>query len=195
MKRTNLESPVRLRILQTARDLFYRQGYRATGINEIIKKSGVAKASFYAYFPSKESLAVAYVQAMNVEETRALAEAVQKFKSPYEKLIGLIDFLIPWAEASDYRGCTYLNISSEILDHAHPIRRESIAHYDWDHRLILKLLHELKDQKGAAWKNRDVEALARDYMLIFTGALALAQLYHQPKPFQDAKEAVRRLLA
>lgn len=194
MVNSRTESEARLRILDTARDLFYRNGYRATGINEIIQKSGVAKATFYAHFPSKESLAYAYVESMNREELRVLEESMEKLSGPYEKLIGLVDFLIPWSRERDYRGCAYLNISSEITDHANPVRRESKEHYLAVRRLVGRLMQELKKAKGASWKNRDPEQLADDYMLIFSGALAMAQIYHNPEPFHDAIEAVKRLL-
>ncbi len=55
-------------------------------------------------------------------------------------------------------------------------------------------MQELKKAKGASWKNRDPEQLADDYMLIFSGALAMAQVYHNPEPFHHAIEAVKRLL-
>ncbi len=188
------ESQARRRILNTARELFYHNGYRATGINEIIRKSGVAKATFYAHFPSKESLAYAYVESMNREETRVMEESLEKFPGPYEKLIGLIEFLIPWSRERDYRGCAYLNISSEITDHVNPVRRESKDHYLAVRRLIGRLMQELKKADGASWKNRDTEQAANDYMLIFSGALAMAQVYHNPEPFRAAIEAVKRLL-
>ncbi|TAK09569.1 MAG: TetR/AcrR family transcriptional regulator [Candidatus Manganitrophaceae bacterium] len=194
MVHSKTESQARRRILDTARELFYRNGYRATGINEIIQKSGVAKATFYAHFPSKESLAYAYVESMNREELRLMEEGMEKFSGPYEKLIGLIEFLIPWSRERDYRGCAYLNISSEITDHANPVRRESKDHYLAVRRLVGRLMQELKKAKGASWKNRDTEQAADDYMLIFSGALAMAQVYHNPEPFRAAIEAAKRLL-
>src|SRR4029079_6105891 len=96
-KKSPAESDSARRILATACDLFYRNGYRATGINEIIRKSGVAKATFYAHFPSKESLAFADGESMNREENRVMEESLEKFPGPYEKLIGLVEFLIPWS--------------------------------------------------------------------------------------------------
>ena len=48
--------------MSVAADLFYKQGYRATGVNEVIEKSGVAKATFYSHFPSKDDLALAYLR-------------------------------------------------------------------------------------------------------------------------------------
>jgi len=56
------------RILDVASDLFYRQGYRATGINEVIKESGVAKATFYNHFPTKDDLCYAYLEGVRVRE-------------------------------------------------------------------------------------------------------------------------------
>jgi len=55
-------------------------------------------------------------------------------------------------------------------------------------------MRDLKVQRGSAWKDRDAEKAADDYMLIFSGALAMAQVYHDPKPFLKAIDAVRRLL-
>jgi len=191
---THTESRARDRILTTASELFYRNGYRATGINEIIRKSGVAKATFYLHFPSKESLVLAYVESMNREEIRVMEEGLKKYPGPYEKLIGLVEFLISWSKERDYRGCAYLNISSEIPDHANPVRRESKHHYVEVRKLVGRLMQELKRVRGTAWKHRDAEQAADDYMLIFSGALAMAQVYHDPEPIRHAIQAVKRLL-
>src|SRR5882672_1940569 len=183
------------RILATASDLFYRNGYRATGINEIIEKSGVAKATFYDHFPSKESLALAYVKSMNEADKRGVEEGLKPFPGPYEKLLGLLDFLVPWSKERDYRGCSYLNIASEIPDHSHPVRHESKGRYQVIRTLVGQLVHELKKQRGRAWKDKDADRIADDYLLIFAGALALAQVYHHPRPLREAKDAATRLLA
>jgi AcrR family transcriptional regulator len=194
MANLQTESRARQRILDTARQLFYRNGYRATGINEIIRKSGVAKATLYAHFPSKESLAYAYVESMNREENRVMEEFLKRFPGAYEKLIGLLEFLIPWSRERDYRGCAYLNISSEITDPANPVRRESRDHYLAVRRLVGQLMQELKKTRGVSWRHRDAEQTADDFMLIFSGALAMAQVYHNPEPIRDAIEAAKRLL-
>jgi AcrR family transcriptional regulator len=183
------------RILSTARDLFYRQGYRATGINEIIEKSGVAKATFYANFPSKDDLALAYIKTMNEREGREVSEGLEKYAGPYEKLLGLLEWSIDWSKERDYRGCAYLNISSEVPDHEHPVRQESKGHYRTLRVVIGGLMKELKAKRGAAWKDRDPDKLADDFMLIFAGALAMSQIYHDAAPFRGAAGAAKRLLA
>ena len=62
------------RILLTAHDLFYRDGIRATGIDRVIAESGVAKKTFYRYFPSKDDLIVAFLEYRH----RQLDELVQR---------------------------------------------------------------------------------------------------------------------
>jgi AcrR family transcriptional regulator len=195
MIKEQTQSEAHQRILKTARDLFYRQGYRATGINEIIAKSGVAKATFYAHFPSKEALALAYVKAMNRDELSAMQEGLAQYPGPYEKLMGLLEYSIPWSEERDYRGCAYLNISSEVTDHANPVRQESMGHYQAVRQMIGQIMHDLKRERGLAWKDRDAEKVADDFMLVFSGALAMAQVYHDPEPFHEAIDAARRLLS
>ena len=194
MKTARTDSDAGRRILATAGDLFYRNGYRATGINEIIERSGVAKATFYANYPSKESLALAYVKAMNEADSRDAVQSLRKYKGPFDQLLGLLEFASSWTRERDYRGCTYLNISSEIPDHAHPVRLESRNHYVTLRALIGRLMKELKAERGEAWKGRDAEKLADEYLLIFVGATALASLYHDPQPFRDAIASAKRLL-
>lgn len=191
MEHGNPESEAYQRILTTAQDLFYRNGYRATGINEIIKKSGVAKATFYAHFPSKESLAYAYVRSMNELENANTLAGLEKYNGPYARLIGLLKYLTTWSHERDFRGCAYLNISSEIPDPGNPVRLESVAHYKGVRALVGRLVEQLKAERHKDW---DAVQVADDYMLILSGAVAMAQVYHDKKPFLQAIEAVKRLL-
>jgi hypothetical protein len=74
------------------------------------------------------------------------------------------------------------------------VRRESKDHYLAIRRLAGRLVLDLKKVRGAAWKDRDPEQVADDFMLIFSGSLAMAQVYHDPGPFKEALEAAKRLL-
>jgi Transcriptional regulator len=195
VKSEKTESEARQRILKTATDLFYRNGYRATGINEIIDKSGVAKATFYAHFPSKEDLAFEYIRTLNQAENQSALTALEKYSGPHEKLIGMFDYLIGWAKERDYRGCAYLNIASEMPDPSHAVRAESRSHYDALRSLSRKLVTDLKVLRGPAWRDRDADKVSEDYLLILSGALTMSQVYHDAKPFRDAAAAAKRLLA
>jgi AcrR family transcriptional regulator len=79
------------RILNTAADLFYRNGYRATGINEVIAKAEVAKATFYAHFPTKDDLCLAYLKDRNSREAGEIMDFVNSKRTPLTRFYAVMD--------------------------------------------------------------------------------------------------------
>jgi hypothetical protein len=114
---------------------------------------------------------------MNEVDGRDAVESLRKYKGPAAQLLGLLEFASTWTEERDYRGCTYLNMASEIPDPANPLRVESKNHYLGLRTLIGRLMKDLKAERGESWRGRDAEKLADEYLLIFAGAMALAPLY------------------
>ena len=129
----------RERIIDTALRLFYEQGYLATGINQIISESQVAKATFYNHFSSKENLCVAYLQARHIIWMEWLKDSVEVHTSTEECLRGVFVFLREWMERCNFRGCAFLNIASEVPTLNNKIRAEVIKHKD-DLKLYLRQL-------------------------------------------------------
>ena len=114
---------VRDRILATARDLIYREGPRAVGIDRIIAESGVAKMSLYRWFPSKDDLIVAVLH----EEERATWAVwdanLQRFKgAPLKQLRAQFASLAEFMDAPTFRGCAFLNAAMAFADEQHPAR-------------------------------------------------------------------------
>ena len=95
----------RERIMTVASELFYKQGYRATGINEVIEKSGVAKATFYNHFPSKDDLVHAYLVGVVDSELGSLDNELRKTRGPLNRFLLAINWLQPWLESTQFRGC------------------------------------------------------------------------------------------
>ena len=107
-------SEARQNILDTASDLFGRRGYDLVGINEIIEKSGVAKATFYAHFKSKEKLCGEWLKADAVE-VEAGNEALLRLDAPtLEKLRRKFDGLKKYVKSSEFRGCPF-SITASML--------------------------------------------------------------------------------
>jgi AcrR family transcriptional regulator len=104
----------RERILEKTFTLFHKQGYNATGINQIIEEAKVAKASFYQHFKSKEDLCVAFLDQRHVFWFDELKKFTSKEKDPKSKVTASLDFLIYMNEKENFRGCSFLNILSEI---------------------------------------------------------------------------------
>ena len=103
--------PPRDRILQTAHDLFYRDGVRATGIDRVIAESGVAKVTFYRQFPSKDDLILAF---LGYRHERWMAWFVDALARHGGTLAAVVPALDEWFASADYRGCAFLNSVGEL---------------------------------------------------------------------------------
>lgn len=183
----------RERIIKTALRLFYRQGYLATGINQIIAESNVAKATFYAHFPSKEVLCVAYLQARHGIWMQWLQERVEQHESAREKLFAIFTFLEEWMRDCEFRGCAFLNIASEIPAINSAIRNEVVAHKDCLQRYILKIIHTLLREEQVLFLPDSKRTADMVYVLV-EGAIAASQNYNEVWPITAARETVERLL-
>ncbi len=188
-----IEKTARERIISTALDLFYRQGYLATGINQIISESQVAKASFYAHFPSKEALCLAYLQARHQLWMSWLREGVEKKKTARGKLLAVFAFLKRWMKESGFRGCAFLNIASEIPSVENEIRNEVIKHKD-ELRKYLQNIIAAAIESGGSSAGLDASETTRIIYVLIEGAIVASQNYNATWPIDSAREAAERLI-
>ncbi|MHA7287758.1 TetR/AcrR family transcriptional regulator [Arthrobacter sp. MDT3-44] len=100
----------RERILATSYDLFLQQGVRAVGVNEIIATAGVAKATFYHHFPSKDDLVLAFFERRQQLFTVGYlsAECERRADTPRGQLLAIFDIFDEWFHAPDFAGCPYI---------------------------------------------------------------------------------------
>lgn len=188
------DSKARDRILQKAEELFYTQGYQATGINQIIEEAGVAKATFYANFPSKDDLCVAYLQTMGRKEEQTFAEALAQQKTPLGRFMCTAELLIPWLEESEYRGCAFLNTIPEVPNFRDPIRKEAEQFYRNYESLMIQLSAELIESDRKRYGHLNAEALARSFIVLVAGGVALSALHHSLEPMKNAIGMIRQLV-
>ncbi|MDR5824672.1 MULTISPECIES: TetR/AcrR family transcriptional regulator [unclassified Caballeronia] len=166
------------RILQTAHDLFYRDGIRATGIDRVIAESGVAKKTFYRYFPSKDDLIVAFLEFRHDNWMNWFKDALQRHGGT---LAALVPALAEWFGAESYRGCAFINSVVEIggtLPQAVEIARR----HKRDMTSAIRAL-----MPAARTAKADAQALA----LAVDGAIVAAQFADSPA---DALKALARLV-
>lgn len=181
------------RIINKALELFYRQGYIATGINQVIAESGVAKNTFYYYFPSKDDLCVSYLQEMDKHWREEIKAKINMYKKPLERLFAPLEFLKMWNENNEFRGCPFLNMVSEVTDPKTNIRKEVIYHKEGFKTIIAELVKELKNS-DKKYKNIDVESITEAYYIIAEGAIVVSQNYRDSKPFILARKNIEKLL-
>lgn len=166
------------RILHTAHDLFYRDGIRATGIDRVIAESGVAKKTFYRYFPSKDDLIVAFLDFRHENWMAWFRDALARHGGT---LTALVPALAEWFGSESYRGCAFINSVVEVgatlpqaLDISRRHKRDMTA-------AIRALMPASRTAKA------DAQALA----LAVDGAIVTAQFADSPA---DALKALARVV-
>jgi AcrR family transcriptional regulator len=105
------------RILAAAYALFSTRGVHPVGVDEIIRTAGVAKATFYKYFPSKDALVVAFLarhQRVWSCEWLATGVAARAGADPEKELLEVFTLLGEWHAASDFAGCSFINTLLEL---------------------------------------------------------------------------------
>lgn len=171
------------RIVETASRLFYTQGYNSTGINQLIAEAGVAKASLYQYFPSKEDLLVEYLTFTAESTNKALSAIVDKEATPKAKVLALFDFLLKFGQQNDYQGCNFLNVASEI-----PKDNDRV-------RLVIKnQKKQIRALFAEILKPDGKESLADEMYLLFDAALMSSKVFGDGWPVQTARGMAERLL-
>lgn len=131
-------SPARRRLLDTATRLFYNGGIHAVGIDRIIAEAGVAKATFYKHFPSKDELVVAYIEEQD-RLGRAAVAALPK-RPPREMVAAILGRISDATTAGGWRGCPFLNAAAEYPDPASNVRKAIDARRAWYHGSLRDLL-------------------------------------------------------
>ncbi len=175
-------------LVDTALELFYANGFHATGIDKILKQSGVAKMTLYNHFKSKDQLILAVLRRRDERFRAWLKEAVERrAETPRERLLALFDALEEWFNGPDFFGCMFINASAEFAKHDDPVHAVARLHK----RLVLSYVRDLAAAAGAA----EPEALARQLELLMEGATVVAQIGGSSDAAQRAKQAAETLIA
>ena len=179
---------VRDRILATARDLIYREGARAVGIDRIVAESGVAKMSLYRWFPSKDDLIVAVLHEERNRVLKAWDQNMERYQgAPLKQLRAQFEGLMAAIQRPNYRGCPFSNAVMAFADPAHPAR--AVAREFKDE--ITGRFRELAVAINA--KNPDV--LAQQLSLVADGAHASGQCSGKDGPSTELITIVDALVA
>lgn len=176
------------RLLSTAIDLFYRNGFNAVGIDRVLNESDVGKTTFYKYFEGKDDLMVAAVRKRDAWEMEAWDRAVRERagEDPRAQLIGYFEVLDEWFSAPDFGGCMFINVASEFPHPNDPVHQAAAEHK----RKGRDAYRDLAAQAGAA----DPEAFADHYTMLLEGALVLRQVHDRDDAAGVALVAVKRLI-
>lgn len=175
------------RILSTASELFYREGARAIGVDEIVARAGATKPSLYRAFESKDQLIAAYLEGQ-CEHSRSYFDAAVAAHpdDPRAQLLDYFESLGRRATQPAYRGCGLTNAAVEYPDPTHPGRLVAVAHKEE----VRERLREM----ARAMDARKPKKLADALLLLIEGVYVSSQLFGPDGPAGAARGAAEALI-
>jgi AcrR family transcriptional regulator len=175
------------KIRETARELFYREGIRAVGVDEIVAKAGATKPSLYRAYKSKDELAAAVLREGADTFWGRFETAVEAHPGdPRAQVLAFLEGLAERARQPEYRGCPLSNAAVEYPEAGHPAR---LTAQDFKTEVRARL-RGMAAEMGAD----DPQGLADALMLVFEGAYLSSQLFDDDRPTAEAPRAAARLI-
>ena len=180
------EPSARERILDSAYELFSRRGIRDVGVDEVIDRATVAKATLYRHFPSKDDLVLAFLQRREQLWTKDFieAEARRRGSTPEEQLLAIFDVFDEWFRRDDFEACSFINVLLE-MGSAHCAGVASVRHLE----NIRSVVRSLAEEAGL----RDLDSFARSWHILMKGSIVSAA-EGDAEAAQRAKSMARLLI-
>ncbi|SDX42163.1 transcriptional regulator, TetR family [Thiocapsa roseopersicina] len=197
MRNMHLETDTRTRILATAREMFHGRSYADVGIQEICEGAKVQKGSFYHFFPSKHSLAMAVIDDMADDWAHGfVAEAFDPSLPPVERLDYLVDAAYYWQKAATdiegrMPGCLFGNLALEMSTRDDVMRAKLNAVFDRARDKFRATLDEAV--QAGALAAMDTEATASAMLAYLEGIILLAKTRNDPDVILVLGPAIKTL--
>jgi AcrR family transcriptional regulator len=157
----------RERILDASYELFSQRGIRAVGVNEVIERAGVATATLYRHFASKDELVLAFLAQREQRWTKDIVEAgaMRRGSNPEERLLAIFDVLDEWFQREDFEAGSFMKVLLE-LGPEHPAGGASVWHLEQ----IRSIVRRLAEEAGL----RDTDSFARSWHILMEGSILVA---------------------
>jgi len=179
--------PPEEKLLLAARRLFCQAGIHATGISRILEEAGVARASLYTHYGSKENLLKAVLDIEANMWVRWFDQDLPHLKcSPQERILALFDLLGQWFEKEDFFGCIFVNAVAEHEKDSNWVRDMAGTYRDQ----IIEKLRALVVESGAT----DPDIVTQKLGLIIEGAIITAMVTQSSQAAYIARLAAGDIL-
>jgi AcrR family transcriptional regulator len=176
----------RERLLDTAYELFSRRGIRGVGVEEVIEHAGVAKATLYRHFASKDDLVLAFLERRHQHWTDDIQQAQTRHSDggPEQRLLAIFDVLDERFHSTEFDAYLFFNALVE-MGADHPAGRASVRHVEH----IRSIVRQLADEAGL----RDTDDFARSWHILMKGSV-IAAAEGDPDAAEHAKAMARSLI-
>jgi AcrR family transcriptional regulator len=181
-------APARDRIMESAYELFSARGIRDVGIEELISRSDVAKATFYRHFPSKDDLVLTFLHERDRVWTRDLVDAGARGRAsdPQEQLLAIFDVFDDWfRHRKTFEACSFINVLLEMGAN-HPIGVACIRYL----ANIRTMVRRLAEEAGLT----QPEEFAHSWHILMKGSI-ISAVEGDVEAARRAQEMARHLLA
>lgn len=179
------------RILRVASDLFYKQGYNSTGINQIIAEADIAIGSLYNHFSSKNDLLQAYLIKEEKDWFEGLNKSISSISEPEEKMMAIIDYRKKLQLSSKFAGCHFIKIISEIGDGNAVVSDFVKKHKEKQKEMIRAIMKEYGEKHPLPDTNLTVDSI----FLLIEGAVVTSTINKQSDSFDQVKKIIKGLLS
>ncbi len=183
-----MPTSTRERLIEEAGNLFYRNGFQAVGLDQVMDAVGISKTALYKHFDSKDDLIVAVL----VERDKRDIAEMERFVieradgDPLGQVVAMFDQLDVWFQDPEFRGCLFMNAATEFPSKHDPIHRAAEAH----HRHVVELIRLRLERARFA----DAEQVAQQIMQVMTGAIIARHTRGATDAGEVAKGTVARMI-
>ncbi|AZA80473.1 TetR/AcrR family transcriptional regulator [Chryseobacterium lactis] len=181
---------VRERIIRVASELFYKQGFNSTGINQIIAEADIAIGSLYNHFSSKNDLLQAYLLKEEENWFEGFESSVINISEPKEKILALVDYRKKLQQSSKFAGCHFIKIISEIGD-SNPVVFDFVKKHKEKQKDLIKLLIINCGETSSA---SEPDITTDNIFLLIEGAVVTSTINKNSDSFGQVKKIVEGLL-
>ncbi|HEY4409686.1 MAG TPA: TetR/AcrR family transcriptional regulator [Acidimicrobiia bacterium] len=176
----------RERLLQAASELFYAEGVHIVGVDRLVERAGVAKATLYTLFGNKDGLVRAYLTERHDATRRRMdRELATRFDTPRQRLLGVFEVQGQSFTEPGFHGCAFVGANAESSPGT-SVEEVTDDYRNWVHSLFV----DLATQAGAT----DPETLARQLVLLYDGAGISAWMDHDPTVANTARTVAAALI-
>nr|WP_305880024.1 TetR/AcrR family transcriptional regulator [Siccirubricoccus soli] len=171
------------RVREAAKDLFYRQGIHATGVEEVCRVAGTTKMGLYRSFPSKDALVEAVLEEQ-CEAGEALYDETMALPDPRQRPWHYVEQAAALLRSPGFRACPMAIVTVEFPDAEHPARKLIDKH----RQIKRDRLRRMCAEAGAA------ESLGDTLLLLLEGAFSSAAYLGNEAAAESLEQAARALL-
>ena len=184
--KTRERQSARDRLLRAADELFYAEGVHVVGVDRIVERAGVTKATLYNTFGSKDDLVRAYLEEHMRRRRERIERILAENDTPRARITGIFGEVETLMAGSQFRGCRFISAAAEARpgDASEVVAAE---YRDW----LWSLFSELSADAGA----RHARELGRSLLMLYDGAAVAARMDRDRKAAAGAmRSAVEALL-